>query len=155
MAASDDRYYRKTRNDITRWPIKLLSNIRRRCKLADIPCTLAVDDIVIPEPCPVLGIRFSSDRLRGKRNASPPSVHPGEFLHAATVARFTRVYVALGVYREIVKRTEFTSVAAVAGEASERLTVAPRQDVDLAFLPVRDIDVLLRRVWREQQIFRV
>ena len=56
MAASDHRYYKKIRNDITRWPIKLLSNIRRRCKVANIPCSLTVDDIVIPATCPVLGI---------------------------------------------------------------------------------------------------
>ena len=56
MARSDHLYYRKLRSDLTRWPIKLLNNIKRRCKLANVRCSLTVADITIPATCPVLGI---------------------------------------------------------------------------------------------------
>jgi hypothetical protein len=65
--------------------------------------------------------------LRGKRNASPPSVGPDELLYATAVAHFAGIDVALRVHREIVQRAEFTSVAAVAGEAAERLAARLRE----------------------------
>src|SRR5258708_27280065 len=52
--------------------------------------------------------------LRGKRNAGPPSIRPDKLLHAAAVARFAGVDVALRVHRETMQRAEFTILAAVA-----------------------------------------
>lgn len=44
-----------------------------RCRRRGIPCTITIDDIVIPEVCPILGIplRVNQDGSRGQGPDSP------------------------------------------------------------------------------------
>jgi hypothetical protein len=39
MAEAGHRYYQRLPADMARWPIKLLSNVKRRCHGEGIPCT--------------------------------------------------------------------------------------------------------------------
>lgn len=50
----------------------LLRNVKRRARLNDIPCTIGLEDIVIPQVCPVLGIPLFMGTSKDHRNA--PSV---------------------------------------------------------------------------------
>lgn len=49
-----------------------LANIKRRCKLKGLPFDLTLDDLVIPEFCPVLGIKLV--KRQGKFADDSPSV---------------------------------------------------------------------------------
>jgi hypothetical protein len=63
---SRQRAYRTTRPENM-----LLSDARRRAKASDLPFDLTVDDIVIPETCPVLGIPLVIGNSYSDRESSP------------------------------------------------------------------------------------
>lgn len=70
--------YRDKKNDNSReWHKKdprrlLLYNARRRAKDYNIPFSLTLDDIVIPEKCPILGIPLY--KTEGKKTENSPSL---------------------------------------------------------------------------------
>src|SRR6185503_3990801 len=92
--------------------------------------------------------RFTSHALQ----QCAPSVRAHELLHAPAVARLSRVDVALRIDGEDVERAELARVTAVAAEAAQQLPVFAGQDMDLAALTVGKVQVLLRRVRREEQV---
>ena len=47
---------------------KLLYAARNRARMKNLECDLTVDDIVIPEYCPVLGIKLEATIGKGRRN---------------------------------------------------------------------------------------
>jgi hypothetical protein len=54
------------------WPQMILYAIRHRAKKSGLAFDLTVDDIVVPEECPVLGIKIELGAVGAKANA--PSV---------------------------------------------------------------------------------
>jgi len=58
----------KEKNFISNWNGKILSCIKTRCKKRGLPFNLEKEDIVVPEYCPVLGIKLE---FKGKRSHSP------------------------------------------------------------------------------------
>ncbi len=57
----------------SRREILMLAAAKRRAKLQAIPFELSVADIVIPEVCPVLGIRLQTEK-RGRMTGASPSL---------------------------------------------------------------------------------
>lgn len=59
-------------------PVKMLRAARQHAKEKGVPCTLTVNDIVIPQNCPVLGIQLKASVGQGRpncRNLGPsPSI---------------------------------------------------------------------------------
>jgi hypothetical protein len=54
MASYYPEYYKKNRTKITLY--NMWNNCRRRALKRNIPCTITIDDISIPNECPILGI---------------------------------------------------------------------------------------------------
>ena len=65
-------YARKNRWTSKNYERVLLSNTKVRAKAKNIPFDLEVTDIIIPEFCPVLGIKL--ERATGRPTASSPSI---------------------------------------------------------------------------------
>ena len=57
------RRYRKSLNNPA---MVLLQGARKRAKARGVPCTVTVEDIVIPERCPILNIKLVSGRRKKK-----------------------------------------------------------------------------------------
>jgi hypothetical protein len=53
---------------------KLLYSAQARAKKANIPCTISLEDIVIPERCPLLEIKLEKGAGRGKFALSSPTL---------------------------------------------------------------------------------
>lgn len=76
------RKYRRKNPQICRDAVKkykashparmLLDNCRHRAKIKNIPCNLTMEDIIVPEVCPVLGIKL--EYSKGKYKDNSPSV---------------------------------------------------------------------------------
>lgn len=65
--AKDQRAYRAADPRPT-----MLSNAIKRAKASGLPCSITVDDIVIPSACPVLGIKLQrNEGGRGPTDCSP------------------------------------------------------------------------------------
>jgi len=50
---------------------RMLQHIRARARQTNLPFSLTLDDIVIPEFCPVLGLKLTKNDRRGARETSP------------------------------------------------------------------------------------
>lgn len=62
-------YYRKKGNLTYReWAVKRISNIRGRAKAAKLDFDITLDDVVLNEICPVLGIKMT---VYGDKNHRP------------------------------------------------------------------------------------
>lgn len=75
------RYHEKNRDKINKAArerrhanpaIELLKNAKRRAREQNLPCTITLDDIVIPDVCPWLGIPLSKGR--GTLHAGSPTL---------------------------------------------------------------------------------
>src|SRR5262245_4541314 len=79
-------------------------------------------------------------------------LHRREALHALARAHFGRVKVAASVDREVVEPVELAGLAAEAPERGDALPGLAHHDVDLTVRAVRDEEMRLQRVGREDQI---
>lgn len=70
-AHRDEQRERNREWRVSNLPRYLLNQIRGRARRAGIPCDLTLEDIVIPEVCPVLGIPLV--RGKGHSHAGSPS----------------------------------------------------------------------------------
>lgn len=65
--------------DPARWPARMLVKIRCRCKKHGIPFSITVEDLQVPDVCPVLGTPFvfgSGEKYRGDANPSVDRLRP-------------------------------------------------------------------------------
>jgi hypothetical protein len=53
---------------------RLLSAARDRAKQKGLSCTITAEDIIIPEFCPVLGLKLDRNARRGKKVNAAPSL---------------------------------------------------------------------------------
>jgi hypothetical protein len=67
--ASNREQYRRKKD--TSPELFLLKGARNRCRGTDIPCTITISDIVIPDVCPALGIPLVPSRGKGATDNSP------------------------------------------------------------------------------------
>ena len=63
--------FEKTFRTNPRYLYRLWYSAKKRAKIRNVPFDLSPDDIVIPEFCPVLGIRLSLNRGGGFKASSP------------------------------------------------------------------------------------
>lgn len=70
LAARCKKCYNKKCNHSDTPVVYLLARARSRAREAGLPCTITREDIVIPEYCPVLGIRMSFSGMEN-RSSSP------------------------------------------------------------------------------------
>lgn len=61
-------------NDDTNYAKYILQRCQERARRKDLECTITIKDIVIPEICPVLGIRLERNKGTGKAAPNSPSV---------------------------------------------------------------------------------
>jgi hypothetical protein len=114
----DYRYIKKSRvGAVTDVKVKdyhrivLLNNIRTKCRCNNIPFNLTLDDIVIPETCPVLGIPLQ--RGEGYRSDNSPSldrINPtGGYVKGNVLIVSMRVNTMKnnGTWQELLKIAEF------------------------------------------------
>lgn len=66
---------RDNRRDPTTWPKPILNELRKRARQLGVPFNLSVNDVIVPDKCPVFGTAF----IFGERN------HP----HGPSVDRLT------------------------------------------------------------------
>lgn len=62
--------YRALRDPL-RWPAKMLVKTRHRCKKNGIPFNLTIEDLMVPDVCPVFGTPFVFGGEHFKEDASP------------------------------------------------------------------------------------
>jgi hypothetical protein len=71
--AADPERYRKQRKK-RHVAVDMLQGARARARRGGYPCTITVHDIVIPEFCPLLGIKLERGAGVGNKGAGSPSL---------------------------------------------------------------------------------
>src|SRR6266851_312312 len=113
----------------------------RRYKTVAKPCHYTNSSVLLFRP--QYALLFFRDR-------SQALVH--EFLQALPAVGFGRVDVAFRIRRDAVHGVELTRLPSAVAETRQNLKSVAQQDVHLLVGPVREIDVLLLRIFRKSNV---